>query len=131
MEPGAASNDFFELARYALREELGLEPYEYGPISLSWIGYDVHTLQVKIFAQVKSSLFPAEIERRVGSAHGIFELQDLCWLRLAPRVFQDIVDNWEEGDSVGRRWSSSAPLALQELWRMRYEWENMAPTRGS
>ena len=43
----------------------------------------------------------------------------LTWLPFTDETLSDIVENWEHGDRSGRRWSSSAPLALQELWRMR------------
>ncbi len=46
-------------------------------------------------------------------------MQALQWLALSRPVVLDIVQNWELGDADDRRWSASAPLSLQELWRFR------------
>jgi len=117
--PGARAEDLFGLTERCLREEVGLEPSDYGEISISWIGYEAGTASVKIFAQVVTTLTAAELIDHMGMSHSLFEMQDATWLPLNRRTLMDIILKWKSGDSAGRIWSSSAPFALQELWRMR------------
>src|SRR6185437_13789774 len=117
--PGMQAEDLFGLAERCIREELNLEPVDYGPINVSWMGYDVSTAQVKVYAQVRSHLPGREIERRMAASHGIFEAQAIAWVPLKRSSVMDIMTNWETGDSSGRTLSSSAPHSLQELWRFR------------
>jgi len=117
--PGRRYEDLFELAERCLREEVGMEPDDYGSVRISWIGYEAATAIVKIFAQVQTKISCAESLERMSGAHSLYEAQDATWLPFANSTLSDIVENWEHGDQSGRRWSSSAPLALQELWRMR------------
>jgi hypothetical protein len=117
--PGTQMEDFFGLAERCLREELALEPADYGPINISWLGYDVNTAQVKVYAQARSHLPQRELEHRMADAHGLYEVQSRAWLPLNRQTMADVIQNWEKGDSKGRHWSASAPHALQELWRFR------------
>lgn len=117
--PGRRYEDLFELAERCLREEVGMEPDDYGPVQISWIGYEADTAIVKVFAQVQAKISSAEALGRMSSAHSLYEAQDAAWLPFVSSTLSDIIENWEDGDQAGRRWSSSAPLALQELWRMR------------
>lgn len=117
--PGMQAEDLFGLAERCIREELGLEPADYGPVNISWMGYDVSTAQVKVYAQVRSHLPEREIDRRMATAHSVFEAQDTVWVPLKRRSVMDIMVNWEKGDANGRIWSASAPHSLQELWRFR------------
>ncbi len=119
LPPGTQAEDLFGLAERCVREEVGIEPIDYGPINISWIGFDVTSGQAKVYAQVRSHLPRREIGQRMASSHGIFEAQSTTWLPLSRKVVMDIMRNWESGDSAGRRWSASAPHALQELWRFR------------
>jgi hypothetical protein len=117
--PGDAVENLFGLAERCLREEIGLEATDYGDINISWIGYDVTTAAVKVFAQTTTHLSAQQVEEYMASAHGIFEAQEVAWLPLNRRTLTDIIRNWNHGDSSGRIWSSSAPLALHEMWRNR------------
>lgn len=119
LPPGSQAEDLFGLAERCLREELGLEPADYGPVNISWIGFDVMSGVAKVYAQVRSHLPHREIDQRMASSHGIFEAQSTAWLPLRRKVVLDIMQNWEHGDAAGRCWSASAPHALQELWRFR------------
>jgi hypothetical protein len=120
--PGAQpgyKEDFFLLAERGLREELGLEPYDYGPISISWIGYYLPNVSVKVYAQVLTRLTEHDLMEKFGAAESIFEARELAWISFDHTHVMDVVRNWNRGDAEGRMWSDSAPLALQELWRMR------------
>ena len=117
--PGTRTEDLFGLSERCLREEVGLEPSDYGEISISWIGYEASTASVKIFAQVATTLAAGELVDHIKTSHSLFEMQDATWLPLNRRTLMDIIHKWEGGDSAGRVWSSSAPVSLQELWRMR------------
>jgi hypothetical protein len=112
------SEDFFTLAERCLREELGLEPFDYGPISISWIGYYLHDLNVKIYAQVRLRLTERDFHEKCDRAESIFESRKMAWLPFDRGTVLGIIQNWQ-GDRDGRTWSDSAPLSLQELWRMR------------
>jgi hypothetical protein len=124
--PGTRTEDLFGLAERCLREELGLEPADYREVNVSWMGYEAETACVKVFAQVATRLSELEIAECIASAHSLFEMQDYLWLPLRRRAIMDIIARWDSGDSSGRLWSSSAPLALQELWRMRRALRPMA-----
>jgi hypothetical protein len=117
--PGSRAEEFFGLAERCLREEVGLEVPDYGEVTISWIGYDAGTASVKVFAQAVARLTASEVNERMSACHSLFEVQRTAWLPFRKRPINDIVRNWNDGDSEGRIWSSSAPLALQELWRMR------------
>jgi hypothetical protein len=117
--PGTAPEDLFGLAERCLREELGLEPSSCESITISWIGYEARTASIKIFAQARTFLSELVLAEAMGVAHGLYEAQRAVWLPFTRHMLLDIVGNWDRGDSGGRLWSSSAPFALQELWRMR------------
>ena len=117
--PGVQHEDLFGLAERCLREELHLEPADYGQVNISWFGYDVNTAQVKVFAQVRTHLPRREVQCRQAGSHGVFEAQAMAWLPLDRATVRDVIENWERGDVHGRVWSASAALALQELWRFR------------
>jgi hypothetical protein len=117
--PGVRQEDLFDLAERCLREELALEPSDYETPMVSWIGYEASTASVKVFAHAYTNLSEQRVEEAAGSAHSVFEVQRLAWLPLTRRTIADIGVNWRTGDSGGRIWSSSAPFALHELWRMR------------
>ncbi len=118
MVPGSQAEDLFGLADRCLREELGIDPSSY-EIIISWIGYEAHTASVKVFAQARTHLSASALAEAMSTAHGLYEAQRIVWLPFSRRVVLDIIKNWQHGDSAGRIWSSSAPFALQELWRMR------------
>ena len=86
---------------------------------MSRFGYDVTSFQNKVYAQVRTHLSRREVDRRVSDSHSLFEAQEMPWLKFDDKTVRDIVKNWETGDSSHRIWSSSAPHALQEFWRMR------------
>jgi hypothetical protein len=117
--PGLPGEDFFHLAERCLREEIGLERSDYGDISISWVGYEDKTAAVKVYAQVVTHLSRRDVDEHMAGAHSVFEAQNVRWIPFKRNAVMDIVQNWEHGDSQGRRWSTSAPLALQEMWRMR------------
>jgi len=117
--PGSQMEDLFGVAERCIREEIGLEPVDYGPINISWMGYDAASAQAKVYAQVKTHLPRREVDRRMSGSHGLWEAQAVEWIPLNKANALDIMENWERGDSHGRRWSASAPHALQELWRFR------------
>lgn len=119
MVPGSQMEDLFGLADRCLREEVGIEPSSYEKVTISWIGYEAHTASVKVFAQVRTHLSEPELAEAMSTAHGLYEAQRVVWLPFSRRVVLDIIKNWQRGDSAGRIWSSSAPFALQELWRMK------------
>ncbi|MFJ7074445.1 hypothetical protein [Streptomyces sp. NPDC098781] len=118
--PGDPPEDFFDLGERCLREELNLEPVDYSGINISWVGYEVKTIQFKVYAQVRTHLSKREVNERLLSSHSLFEAQDTKWIPFQKKYVMDIVQNWESGDSADRKWSSSAPHTLQEMWRMRH-----------
>ncbi|MGP4029956.1 hypothetical protein [Actinomadura sp. 3N407] len=117
--PGSRPEDLFGLAERCLREELGLERPDYGKVHISWIGYEATTLSTKVFSHVTTRLSYPEFTERLTSAHSLYEIQNAAWLPFTRRYIEDIMAGWRTGDQSSRRWSSSAPLALQEQWRFR------------
>jgi hypothetical protein len=116
--PGSPGEDLFDLCERALREELGLEPHDYGEILISWIGYDLRTLQVKLWAQVRAHIPERMIFQKMDAAHSVFEADQRVWVPFRREALNEIVSAWRP-DAQGRTWSDSAPLTAQELWRMR------------
>lgn len=116
--PGGRGEDLFDLCERALREEAGLEPYDYGDISISWIGFALDTLQMKVFAQVRSHRPERELLELFDSSHSVYEADSRIWIPLKRETLGAITSAWTP-DSMGRTWSDSAPVAAQEVWRMR------------
>jgi hypothetical protein len=114
--PGTPPEDLFGMAERCLREEVDLEPSDYGPVSISWIGCEAATASVKVYAQVRCRLPAREIIDRLFRAHSVYEMQDMAWIPFTRRALTYVVG--AAGHGGDRAWSSSAPLAAQELWRM-------------
>lgn len=110
--------DLFGLCQRALFEEVGLSREDYGDISISWMGYSSVTLQVKLWAHVRTHLPETIVCEKMGMAHSTYEAEEWEWLPFRKNILQELTHNWRP-DARGRMWSDSTPLSAQELWRMR------------
>jgi hypothetical protein len=124
--PGARAEDFFALARRCLDEELGLTPGDFGPVSISWFGYYAPLASPWVLAQVKTTITEAEVDERIARCHSTEELAGWEWLPLDRETTRRIFTAEAAGDHAlvspedpARRWIVHAPLALNELLRMR------------
>jgi hypothetical protein len=118
-EPGAEET-FFSLSRRALREELGLEPDDYGRIVISWLGWSQQPACFICVATVRTTLSEEEVEVRRGMSHSVFEHDSAAWLPLNPRTVTKVItgDRCPDGST---RWIYLAPLVASEMWRCRLE----------
>ena len=123
--PGSRHEDFFELARRCLEEELGLLAGDYGRISISWFGYYAPLASPWVLAQVRTTLAEAEVDERIAGCHSTEELAGWEWLPLTRERVRRIITAEPVGDyglvspdEPERRWIVHAPLAVNELWRM-------------
>lgn len=113
--PGS-KEDLFELVQRCLWEETGLDKTEYGPVYISWIGYNVPCALVHVVALTASKLTSSEIGERISHSHGVFEAQQISWLEPKSSVLCGIA---MDSNAHGRKWIDSARLAAQEYWRFR------------
>jgi len=118
-EPGAEET-FFSLAHRGLREELGLDPEDYGPMVVSWLGWSQPAACFLFVATVRTTLSEGEVERRRGMSHSVYEHDMAAWLPLNPRTVGRVIvgDRCPDGSD---RWSYFAPLVASEMWRSRQE----------
>lgn len=122
------SEDFFRLGERALKEELGLDPGEYGPLHLTWLGVYRPLLRGHLVAIVRLNVSRASV---VESAHGSdssYEHAAFDWLRLDRATLRAFMSgDFEKGtDAVGstlevegRRWLEQSRLGIREAWRFR------------
>lgn len=115
--PGAIE-DFFELARRALDEEVGLKGGDYGPIHITWLGMHLDCAAPLVIAHVRSSLMSHAIEGRISQAHSVFEAEACEWVALKRRAVSKLFDEMT-ASNARRKWHAGAPIVLQELWRSR------------
>jgi hypothetical protein len=125
-----------ELTRKCLRKEAGLLPPDYGPISVSWIGYNFWTprpgatwarenwpgANVRIHTQVRSTLSCAEIwDRMLTSAPDGVEHSRYASLAFDAASCLDVINSASAGkpDVHDRIWVQFSALAAAELWRNR------------
>jgi hypothetical protein len=124
--PGQRHEDFFELARRCLEEELGLLAGDYGKISISWFGYYAPLASPWVLGQVRTTLEEAEVNERITRCHSTEELAGWEWLPLNLETVRRITSGKPVGDYAlvspdepERRWIVHAPHAVNELWRMK------------
>lgn len=126
-----------ELAKKSLKKELGLGEDDYGPVSVSWIGFNCWkprpegagtrelwpTVNVRIQAQVTATLTCDDIwEKSRTRATDVFEHEKFTGLDWNEDTCLDIISSVQLGrpDTGGRRWIQFSALAAQELWRLRH-----------
>ncbi|MFI5888490.1 serine protease [Actinoplanes sp. NPDC051513] len=125
--PGAPE-DIYGLAMRGLREELGLEPHDYHPIQISWIGIFRPILRAHVVAVVKLKIPKAELHSRAGVAHSGYEHAALDWVPLRRSLVQTFVRASRSfppntaGTTIeinNRTWTDQSRLAVLEAWRFR------------
>jgi hypothetical protein len=123
--PGSPQRGLVRFCERALREEVGLEPSDYGPIFISWLGLDVRQGLNWIIAHVKSQLSEAQIDTRIGRCHSTFEMTELTWLKVhRRRQLRRTLREMEESEKVlspddaTRQWIPGQRLVLRELLRV-------------
>jgi len=115
----------FTLAKRALKEEINLDPEDYGPILFSWFGLYVPDACAYLFGHVRTKLEATEVTKRIPQSEGSYETLDagnaIIWLPFECKSFQRILTavRHTTADASGRHWIEFAPLSLQGLWRMR------------
>jgi hypothetical protein len=112
-EPGAAE-DFFALTYRGLKEELGLDRGDYGPVVLSWLGWSHRAVCWVLVAVVRSTLTSGEIDERRSNCHSVYEHDAIRWLPFTRTEIAKIVTGEGKGP-----WSYLAPLLAVETWRNR------------
>lgn len=113
-EPGQ-EEDFFGLVHRGLKEELGLDPSDYGEATITWLGWSAHAAGFAVVAIVRSCLPAAEIDRRRGGCHSVYEHDHAAWLRPNRRTISDILVG--RGAPDHGTWVPHTKLIVTELWR--------------
>ncbi|NUT91517.1 MAG: hypothetical protein HOY78_05745 [Saccharothrix sp.] len=118
-EPGR-EEDLFGLVRRGLREELGLEPSEYGEVIVTWLGWSSAAAGFLAVAIVRARLSEAEIERRRGECHSVYEHDGIAWLPVTRRSIANVVLGGPSPDRVHPWITELSPLVAGEVWRFRH-----------
>lgn len=130
--PGA-TEDLYGLAARGLNEELGLQPRDYNPIQISWIGILRCILRGHVVAVLKLKISKEELHDRVRAAHSGYEHAAIDWIPLRPSLVQafnqaaQVTPPNKVGFTIevqGRTWIEQSRLAIQEAWRFRNAIEN-------
>jgi 8-oxo-dGTP pyrophosphatase MutT (NUDIX family) len=129
--PGASEEkveDWFQLARRALREEIGLtDPADYySKIVFSWFGFYAIEASGYFFSHVRTRLSEAELVAAVAGCPGVIEADAIEWMDLDRASVYSVVQTWRNGpweestlpDVEGRRWLPHATLSLTQLLRV-------------
>jgi hypothetical protein len=118
----------FELAHRALKEEVGLEPEDYGHnIVFSWFGMYLREATPYFFAHISTPLSKQEVERRIVDATSAYETADggqrVDWFPLTVDSVEIVTDTWRndpngEVDALGRRYLPHAAVSLRQMTRV-------------
>jgi hypothetical protein len=119
---------WFDLARRALKEEIGLEnPDDYrNKIVFSWFGFYAPECSGYFFAHTQTRLTKAELVAAVANSPGVWEADAIEWLKLDPGSVDRVLKTWTNGpweddalaDEDGRRWLPHATISLTQLLRV-------------
>ncbi len=111
------AENFTSAAARCLTEEMGMVAEEdYDRLRTTSVYYDLRTMQVKIFSHAYTRLGPKRVAEKAASSQSAWEASDMEWVRISKSgLGEDIADDLVTQD--GKKWSSSAILALDELNR--------------
>lgn len=118
-------SSFIPLCQRALREEVGLEPDDYGYIHISWLGLNLQQGTNLLVAHAGTNLTEEQIERRIAESSGTYEMTEFDWYSFRNRQIKNLISEMEISDfatdriakSVSRRWVPGQLLVLRELIR--------------
>ncbi len=110
--------DFFELAERCIREEVGLEPNQYGEVVISWFGYYLPLARGHIVAQTRLSVSEDEALDCASSSHSVFEAERWEWIPFNRESISQYVAN-RKGPLADKNWLDQSRLSFCEAWRMR------------
>lgn len=114
-EPGGRE-DLFGLIERGLSEELGLTRDDYGKIVISWLGWSEPASCFAAVSIVRIKLAEAEVDRRRGECHSVYEHDMTAWIKLNSRQALRIVERGNCPDG-SKKWSYLAPLVAIEAAR--------------
>lgn len=120
VEPGR-EEDLFALIRRGLREELGLEPDDYGKITVTWLGWSAVAAGFYAVAFVRARLDEAEIENRRLQCHSVYEHDLTAWLPLTKKEITKVIRGGASPDGVHPWITELSPVVAAEAWRFRDE----------
>ena len=123
--PESGQPSIVSFCQRALREEVGLEPSNYGEIRISWLGLNLQEGSNLLVAHVESNLSESQIERRISQCPGIQEMTELDWYSFRNGRIKDLIKEMELSGiaskrrtrPMSRRWVPGQLLILHELLR--------------
>lgn len=114
-EPGR-EEDIFRLVRRGLKEELGLDPEDYGKIIVTWLGWSEHAAGFAGIGIVRTNLPEAEVDQRRSGCHSIYEHDLSAWLSMNRKNLVKLMARQGAPDGSSP-WIAHTPLIASELWR--------------
>ena len=110
----------------ALREEVGLEPEDYGPVHISWLGLNLQLGSNLLIAHVFSKLSERQIDCRIAECSSANEMTEVRWCSMRSGRLADLWNEMRLSDSEGelphnaisRRWVPGQALVMHELIRL-------------
>jgi len=123
--PESGQLSIVSFCQRALREEVGLEPSNYGDIHISWLGLNLQQGSNLLVAHVESNLSESQIERRISQCPGTQEMTELDWYSFRNGRIKDLIKEMElsgiaskrRTEPMSRHWVPGQLLILHELLR--------------
>lgn len=128
--PQQTVESWFQLARRALEEEIGIdEEYShqyFNKIIFSWFGFYVPEASGYFFAHVRTGLSEEQLVKSVANAPSAIEADQIEWMNLDEESIEKVLATWKHGpweeqatrDAEGRKWLPHAVMSLTQLWRI-------------
>ncbi|WP_420031394.1 hypothetical protein ACN2WE_00260 [Streptomyces sp. cg28] len=126
--PQQPVESWFELARRALTEEIGLADRSayYDHIVFSWFGFYAVEGTAYFYAHVRTRLSERQLVNSVRAAPGRIEADTIEWLPVTTDSRDAVINTWKAGpweedalsDHRGQRWLPHSALSLTELLRV-------------
>lgn len=119
-EPGREEN-IFTLVRRGMREELGLDPDDYGKITVTWLGWSTADSAFYAIAIVRARLDEVEIEDRRLQCHSVYEHDLTAWIPFTKKEIANVIRGGPSPDGSKPWIAALSPVVAAEAWRFRQE----------
>lgn len=118
--PGEATENFFDLARRGLREELAIPEDSIDLLTVNWFGYCTTCCNFYVNAHARTTLSVEEVQRERHRARDVREFAAVVFQRLTPGALTTVVEGRPMPGEPDTRWLHHAALSAHLLWTEMY-----------